>query len=92
MGDIKFKVIEILNEYNQNLEGYSYYGIVNGVSEDDYTEVSDKVANLDCIKTLEAKLQVAVEALEKIEKDEEVLDLEDCINISFEALLKIKAK
>jgi hypothetical protein len=40
---VKEIIIAILNEYKENLEGYSYYGKVYGVSEDDFEEVAEKI-------------------------------------------------
>lgn len=40
---MKEKIIKILNGYNQNLEGYSYFGRVMGVSEDDFEEVAEDI-------------------------------------------------
>jgi hypothetical protein len=43
MGEVKDKILGILKEYTQEMEGYSYYGSNPGISEDDYDEIASKI-------------------------------------------------
>ena len=40
---MKDKILGILKEYTQEMEGYSYYGSNPGISEDDYDEIASKI-------------------------------------------------
>lgn len=39
----KLKILEILQGFNRDLEGYSYFSASMGVSEDDFEDVADQV-------------------------------------------------
>lgn len=41
--NLRVGVIRILEEYNVNMEGYSYYGANYGVPEEDYEEVARRI-------------------------------------------------
>lgn len=43
---MKEEIVKILLRYNQNLEGYSYFGDSMGVSESDFEEVADEILEL----------------------------------------------
>lgn len=42
---MKEEILKILEKYNENLEGYSYFGKSMGVSEDNFEEVADDIIN-----------------------------------------------
>lgn len=39
----KEMILEVLNKYEQEMEGYSYYGSNPGVSRDDYSDIADEL-------------------------------------------------
>lgn len=39
----KEMILEVLNKYDQEMEGYSYYGSNPGVSRDDYSDVANEL-------------------------------------------------
>jgi hypothetical protein len=41
--EIKAIIITVLNNYNREMEGYSYFGSNMGVPEDDFEEVADSI-------------------------------------------------
>lgn len=40
---LRDKLIEIMNKWTREMEGYSYFGSNPGVSEDDYEDVADEI-------------------------------------------------
>lgn len=56
------KIVEVLKDYEQEMEGYSYYGSNPGVSCEDYREMADKINGL--IKTQLALKQKEIDLLE----------------------------
>ena len=39
----KLQLIKLLDEFTQEMEGYSYYGSNPGISTDDYEDVADRI-------------------------------------------------
>jgi hypothetical protein len=41
--EIRKRIIEIINSYTREMEGYSYFGSNPGVSEDDYEDIANDI-------------------------------------------------
>jgi len=42
----KLQLIKLLDEFTEEMEGYSYYGSNPGISTDDYGDVADRILDL----------------------------------------------
>lgn len=41
--DVRDRIIAIISQYTQEMEGYSYYGSNPGVSQDDYEDIAEEI-------------------------------------------------
>jgi ABC-type Fe3+-hydroxamate transport system substrate-binding protein len=56
---MKGQILAILNEFRQDMEGYSYYGSNFGVSEDDFEEIAGRITALESTRLKEAEEVIA---------------------------------